>query len=75
MEVGEVSSECGVQKLVLVTLSLAYTVDVALLCYAKSLQSSLTLCDPVDYSLPGRPVGSSPLTGDGAKPLALGAES
>ena len=24
--------------------------------HAKSLQSSLTLCDPMDYSLPGSPV-------------------
>ena len=27
-----------------------------LLCYAKSLQSCLTLCDPIDSSLPGSPV-------------------
>ena len=25
-------------------------------CYAKSLQSCLTLCDPIDGSLPGSPV-------------------
>ena len=40
----------------LVTLSLAYTVDVALLCYAKSLQSCLTLCGPIDGSPPASPV-------------------
>ena len=28
----------------------------SLLCYAKSLQSCLTLCDPIDGSLPGSPV-------------------
>ena len=28
----------------------------AMLCYAKSLQSCLTLCDPIDGSLPGSPV-------------------
>ena len=28
----------------------------AMLCYAKSLQSCLTLCDPIDSSLPGSPV-------------------
>ena len=27
-----------------------------LLCYAKSLQSCLTLCDPIDGSPPGSPV-------------------
>ena len=27
-----------------------------MLCYAKSLQSCLTLCDPIDGSLPGSPV-------------------
>ena len=29
---------------------------VAMLCYAKSLQSCPTLCDPIDGSLPGSPV-------------------
>ena len=28
----------------------------AMLCYAKSLQSCLTLCDPIDGSPPGSPV-------------------
>ena len=28
----------------------------AMLCYAKSLQSCPTLCDPIDSSLPGSPV-------------------
>ena len=28
----------------------------AMLCYAKSLQSCPTLCDPIDGSLPGCPV-------------------
>ena len=28
----------------------------AILCYAKSLQSCLTLCDPSDGSPPGSPV-------------------
>ena len=28
----------------------------SLLCYAKSLQSCLTLCDPIDSSPPGSPV-------------------
>ena len=28
----------------------------AMLCYAKSLQLCLTLCDPIDGSLPGSPV-------------------
>ena len=28
----------------------------AMLCYAKSLQSCPTLCDPIDGSLPGSPV-------------------
>ena len=28
----------------------------AMLCYAKSLQSCLTLCDPIDHSTPGSPV-------------------
>ena len=33
----------------------------AMLCYAKSLQSCLTLCDPMDCSLPGSSVhGDSP---------------
>ena len=27
-----------------------------MLCYAKSLQSCPTLCDPIDGSLPGSPV-------------------
>ena len=27
--------------------------DQPMLCYAKSLQSCLTLCDPIDSSLPG----------------------
>ena len=27
-----------------------------MLCYAKSLQSCLTLCDPIDGSPPGSPV-------------------
>ena len=27
-----------------------------MLCYAKSLQSCLTLCNPIDGSLPGSPV-------------------
>ena len=30
--------------------------NIALLCYAKSLQSCPTLCDPIDSSLPGSPV-------------------
>ena len=29
---------------------------VAMLCYAKSLQSCSTLCDPIDGSPPGSPV-------------------
>ena len=28
----------------------------AMLCYAKSLQSCPTLCDPIDGSLPGSPI-------------------
>ena len=28
----------------------------AMLCYAKSLQSCLTLCDPIDGSPPGFPI-------------------
>ena len=28
----------------------------AMLCYAKSLQSCLTLCDPIDGSPPGSPI-------------------
>ena len=28
----------------------------AMLCYAKSLQSCLTLCNPIDGSAPGSPV-------------------
>ena len=28
----------------------------AMLCYAKSLQLCLTLCDPIDGSLPGSPI-------------------
>ena len=31
-------------------------VRVVMLCYAKSLQSCPTLCDPIDCSLPGSPV-------------------
>ena len=31
-------------------------VRVVMLCYAKSLQSCPTLCDPRDCSLPGSPV-------------------
>ena len=27
-----------------------------MLCYAKSLQSCLTLCDPIDGSPPGSPI-------------------
>ena len=27
-----------------------------MLCYAKSLQSCPTLCDPIDGSLPGSPI-------------------
>ena len=30
--------------------------DIAMLCYAKSLQSCPTLCDPRDGSPPGSPV-------------------
>ena len=30
--------------------------DLSMLCYAKSLQSCPTLCDPIDGSLPGSPV-------------------
>ena len=33
-----------------------YPVQTLMLCYAKSLQSCLTLCDPIDGSLPGSPV-------------------
>ena len=33
-----------------------YLHSVCLLCYAKSLQSCLTLCDPIDSSPPGFPV-------------------
>ena len=33
-----------------------YMLCYAMLCYAKSLQSCLTLCDPIDGSLPGSPV-------------------
>ena len=42
--------------------SLCYTVgpcwlsNLNMLCYAKSLQSCLTLCDPIDGSPPGSPV-------------------
>ena len=28
----------------------------SMLCYAKSLQSCLTLCDPIDSSPPGSPI-------------------
>ena len=31
-------------------------IQYAMLCYAKSLQSCLTLCDPIDGSPPGSPV-------------------
>ena len=30
--------------------------ELAMLCYAKSLQSCLTLCDPIDGSPPGFPI-------------------
>ena len=33
-----------------------YTCPVCMLCYAKSLQSCPTLCDPIDGSPPGSPV-------------------
>ena len=33
-----------------------YILCYAMLCYAKSLQSCPTLCDPIDGSLPGSPV-------------------
>ena len=33
-----------------------YMIKYAMLCYAKSLQSCPTLCDPIDGSLPGSPV-------------------
>ena len=33
-----------------------YCQGMAMLCYAKSLQSCPTLCDPIDGSLPGSPV-------------------
>ena len=33
-----------------------YIATEALLCYAKSLQLCLTLCDPIDGSLPGSPI-------------------
>ena len=34
----------------------SYTFGLAMLCYAKSLQSCLTLCDPIDGSPTGSPV-------------------
>ena len=36
--------------------NLIYTCNRTMLCYAKSLQSCPTLCDPIDGSLPGSPV-------------------
>ena len=39
-------------KLLMIFLTICY----AMLCYAKSLQSCPTLCDPIDGSLPGSPV-------------------
>ena len=33
-----------------------YIYPYAMLCYAKSLQSCPTLCDPIDSSPPGSPV-------------------
>ena len=47
-----VSSALQVERL---TNSNVYVID-AMLCYAKSLQSCLTLCDPIDGSPPGSPV-------------------
>ena len=32
------------------------TLLILMLCYAKSLQSYLTLCDPIDGSPPGSPI-------------------
>ena len=43
-------------KLKLLSPSIALVAIVVSLCYAKSLQSCLTLCDPIDDSPPGSPV-------------------
>ena len=39
-----------------ITCSDLLLIIISLLCYAKSLQSCLTLCDPIDGSPPGSPV-------------------
>ena len=38
------------------TAQFSFIYSYAMLCYAKSLQSCLTLCDPIDGSPPGSPV-------------------
>ena len=44
-------------KLIVLSLKISTTVtSFAMLCYAKSLQSCPTLCDPTDSSPPGSPV-------------------
>ena len=50
------NSTCMLQCPVLVFFFLTYFTLYAVLCYAKSLQSCLTLCDPIDGSPPGSPV-------------------
>ena len=39
--------------------TLRFDENYAMLCYAKSLQSCRTLCDPIDGSLPGSPIPGS----------------
>ena len=46
------------------------TTRLAVLCHAKLLQSYPTLCDPIDYSLPGSSPGKN--TGVGCHALLQG---
>ena len=50
------SAWCGQKKKKLVRMQGKVTLKWCLLCCAKSLQSCLTLCDPMDSSLPGSSV-------------------
>ena len=46
--VTKISGCCGIQPIIFQS--------IPMLCYAKSLQSCLTLCDPMDGSQPGSPI-------------------
>ena len=53
---GGINQEVEINKYTLLYIKDLLYVYIYMLCYAKSLQSCPTLCDPIDSSLPGSPV-------------------